>query len=133
MDLIEERMQQLIDRDLPYFLLLCGEQDRTFIVTPPAKPKREEYVRLLYIALAFRLRGAFFCILGEAEHAGLAKTVIDLFAKTGTDLQKIERWILAFIEKIQPTSVRELSASFWQETKAALLKGGYSPKHWFMA
>ena len=69
-----------------------------------------------------------FCGIGRSH-----LPLIDLFAKTGTDLQKIERWILAFIEKIQPLSVRELSASFWQETKAALLKGGYSPKHWFMA
>ena len=88
MESYEERMQKLIEQDIPPFLALCSEKDRQFLLKRDSDRTTEEYVRLLYIGLAFKMRGVFFRILGEAEHRGHADEVISEFPETGKDLAK---------------------------------------------
>lgn len=64
MEPYEERMQKLIEQDIPPFLALCSEKDRQFLLKRDSDRTTEEYVRLLYIGLAFKMRGVFFRILG---------------------------------------------------------------------
>ena len=60
MESYEERMQKLIEQDIPPFLALCSEKDRKFLLKRDSDRTTEEYVRLLYIGLAFKMRGVFF-------------------------------------------------------------------------
>ena len=130
MESYEERMQKLIEQDIPPFLALCSEKDRKFLLKRDSDRTTEEYVRLLYIGLAFKMRGVFFRILGEAEHRGHADEVISEFPETGKDLAKLDCWIKDFICAIADERLRRLAAEFWQSQRAAPAKrlaAGCSP------
>lgn len=124
MESYEERMQKLIEQDIPPFLALCSEKDRQFLLKRDSDRTTEEYVRLLYIGLAFKMRGVFFRILGEAEHRGRADEVISEFPETGKDLAKLDCWIKDFICAIADERLRRLAAEFWQSQRAALQRDG---------
>lgn len=116
------------EREIGYFLFMCGEEDANFFSVPDRKRKTDDYVRLMLIALVFNLPAPMMRILKEAEEKKRDKEVLKRMEELKDDRAVIVGWVDEFVEKIRNEEVKEIALQYWNEKKENFEKNGEFPR-----
>lgn len=115
------------EREIGYFLFMCGEEDANFFSVPDKKRKTDDYVRLMLIAVAFNLNAPMLRILREAEDRKRDKEVLKRLEELKDDRAVIVGWVDEFVEKIRNEEVKEIALQYWKEKKENFGNSGSFP------
>lgn len=113
----DELFKTKYEREIGYFLFMCGEEDANFFSVPDKKRKTDDYVRLMLIAVAFNLPAPMMRILREAEDRKRAEEVLKRLEELKDDRAVIVGWVDEFVEKIRNEEVKEIALQYWKEKK----------------
>lgn len=103
------------------FYSMCSKEDRAFFDAPSEERNPEDYVRLLWIAMAFGFKRMTLQIMANMESTDDWNKFLEESAK---DKRKVIGWFDDFVRQIPIPEFKEPAEEVWEKVKKSISKDG---------
>ena len=113
-----------LEKELLYFINMCGEEDRKVFVRPRRKRTVPQYGRLICIAMAIGLRGAMLWLFARCDEKRIGPEEIFAYLES-VAFATIETWVNEFIGAVANPLLKRAAGDIWSEKRKKLCEGTF--------